>query len=467
MKLGVAAIARPTFDVPHAEEKAAAAFAVVDALPGIETVGVRRLLLEPDDLDEATAALESAGLDALLVLQASFADSTLVEALAATTDAPITLWAFPEARTGGRLRLNSLCGINLAAFALRDRPDLRHVYLDPEDPAAAARLETTLGAGPAPPPDLTSPARPERLDDAAGAAARVAERLRSARIGVVGEHPTGFGPCRYDAAALREATGVEADAVPLPRLFERAGSATADAVAAVRQTFAAQLSDLDTVDQAALDRSLRIHVGLRDLARDGGWDALATRCWPECFTEFGGAACAPQSLLNQAHGLPALCEADAYGAVTSLILQELTGTPSFVADLIHLDPADDTAVFWHCGLAPAGMADPDGELHAGIHSNRRLPLLYEFALAPGRVTIARLSQSRGLHRMVIGGAEMLSAPPAFSGTSGVARLDRPAGDVLDTIVAEGLEHHYGIVYGDVRDELHAVAAELALPVVEL
>jgi L-fucose isomerase-like protein len=292
-------------------------------------------------------------------------------------------------------------------------------------------------------------------------------RLRRARIGVVGDHPTGFGPCRYDGAALREATGVEADAVPLPRLFERAGSASADTVAAVRQVFAAQLPDLDTVDQTALDRSLRLHVGLRELARDGGWDALATRCWPECFTDFGGAACAPQSLLNQSHGLPALCEADAYGAVTSLILQELAGTPSFVADLIHLDPADDTAVFWHCGLAPAGMADPDAELHAGIHSNRRLPLLYEFALAPGRVTVARLSQSRGSHRMVIGGAEMTHAPAAFSGTSGVARLDRPAGEVLGTIVAEGLEHHYGIVYGDVREELHAVAAELALPVVEL
>ena len=255
--------------------------------------------------------------------------------------------------------------------------------------------------------------------------------------------------------------------MPLPQLFARSDAEDPDAVAAVRRIFAAQLPDLDEVDHDALDRSLRLHLGLRDLARDAGWNALATRCWPECFTEFGGAACAPQSLLNQAHGIPALCEADAYGAVTSLILQELAGTPSFVADLVHLDAGDDTAVFWHCGLAPAGMADPDVSLHAGIHSNRKLPLLYEFPLAPGRITITRLSQSRGIHRLAIGGAEMRRAPLPFSGTAGVARLDRTAADVLATIVDEGLEHHYGIAYGDVRSELHALAAELSLPVVEL
>ncbi len=153
--------------------------------------------------------------------------------------------------------------------------------------------------------------------------------------------------------------------------------------------------------------------------------------------------------------------------MTSLVLQWLGGGPSFVADLIHLEPDDNTAVFWHCGLAPMTMADPEATAHAGIHSNRKLPLLYEFPLRPGRITIARLSQSRGEHRLVVGGGEMLRAPLPFSGTAGVARLDHPVGDVLATIMEEGLEHHYGIVYGDVRAELRALAAELDLAVVAL
>jgi hypothetical protein len=39
--------------------------------------------------------------------------------------------------------------------------------------------------------------------------------------------------------------------------------------------------------------------------------------------------------------------------------------------------------------------------------------------------------------------------------------------VLSTIMSEGLEHHYGIVYADVVDELYALAEILDLPVVAL
>ena len=102
-----------------------------------------------------------------------------------------------------------------------------------------------------------------------------------------------------------------------------------------------------------------------------------------------------------------------------------------------------------------------------MHPNRLMPLLSEFPLKPGRVTIARLSQSKGQHRLVIGGGEMLRAAPSFSGTSGVCAFDRPAAEALDTVMTEGLEHHYGLAYGDVRDELRALAALLGLPVVDL
>ncbi len=295
----------------------------------------------------------------------------------------------------------------------------------------------------------------------------MARRLAGARIGVVGDRPTGFEPCGYDAAQLKRTTGVTVDAVALPALFERGAAAAVDAVADARSAFSEELEGIEAVDASALDQSVRLHLGLRDLVDQEGWAAVATRCWPECFTEFGGAACAPQSRLNQDLGVPGLCEADAYGAVTSLILQWLVDEPSFVADLIHLDPADNTAVFWHCGLAPVGMADPVVAPRATVHSNRRLPLLYEFPLKPGRVTISRLSQSRGRHRLVIGGGEMLRAPLPFSGTAGVARLDRSVDDVLATVVDEGLEHHYGIAYGDVRGPLRALASELAIDVVEL
>jgi L-fucose isomerase-like protein len=141
--------------------------------------------------------------------------------------------------------------------------------------------------------------------------------------------------------------------------------------------------------------------------------------------------------------------------------------PPLMADLVAADPVEDTSVLWHCGLAPLSMADPAERPRAGIHSNRRLPLLGEFALRPGRVTLARLSRSRGQTRLAIGGGRMLGAPKSFSGTSGVIRFDERAGDVLDRILEEGLEHNQSFAYGDFRPELRAVAERLSLRALEL
>ena len=164
---------------------------------------------------------------------------------------------------------------------------------------------------------------------------------------------------------------------------------------------------------------------------------------------------------------PCSCEADINGTITQLILQWLSGTSAFGSDLVSVDTKEDTAVLWHCGLAPLSMADSSKAPRATIHSNRRMPLLMEFALKPGKITIARLSQADGDFRLVVGGAEILKAPLSFSGTSGVVRFGRPIAEILDTIMKQGLEHHFSITYGDYTVELHILAKQLGLEVVEL
>ncbi|MBD3625593.1 MAG: hypothetical protein HUJ24_09490, partial [Rhodobacteraceae bacterium] len=98
---------------------------------------------------------------------------------------------------------------------------------------------------------------------------------------------------------------------------------------------------------------------------------------------------------------------------------------------------------------------------------RKMPLLYEFPLKPGRVTFARVSQAHGQPRLVISGGEALKRPMAFAGTSGVIRFDRPASAVLDDVIASGLEHHMALAYGDHRPALRQAAAALGLPVLEI
>ncbi len=148
-------------------------------------------------------------------------------------------------------------------------------------------------------------------------------------------------------------------------------------------------------------------------------------------------------------------------------MQWLSGEPAFGSDLVAFDIDADVAVLWHCGLAPLSMADPNVQPRATIHSNRRLPLLMEFPLKPGRVTLARLSEATGAYRLVIGTGEMIAAPPSFSGTSGTLRFDSGAQAAMDTLLREGLEHHISLVYGDHAEALTMLARMLDLPVLRI
>jgi L-fucose isomerase-like protein len=195
---------------------------------------------------------------------------------------------------------------------------------------------------------------------------------------------------------------------------------------------------------------------LNEIAREEKLDGLAVRCWPEFFTEMGCSACGALSLLSDQQ-TPSSCEADVNGTVTQLILQWLSEQPAFGTDIVAVDAAANATILWHCGQAPLSMADPAFQPQGTIHSNRRLPLLMEFPLKPGRVTLARLSQATGELSLVVGRGEMLSAPPSFSGTSGVIRFERPAGQVLDTLLGRGLEHHLALTYGDYSASLLSLA----------
>ena len=113
------------------------------------------------------------------------------------------------------------------------------------------------------------------------------------------------------------------------------------------------------------------------------------------------------------------------------------------------------------------MADPLAEVGVTIHSNRKLPLLMDFPLRPGKVTIFRLSETTGEYTMLIGRGEVIGAPKSFSGTSGRIRFEEPAQEILEFLLSKGLEHHISITYGDHTAELSAFAKMLKIPILNL
>lgn len=460
-RIGILPLGRPTFDVPFAEENLARMLAVLDT-GGHEIAGPRALLFDASATREAVEALHEEKPDRILILQVTFTDASMTVEISNGFDIPLSIWAIPEPRIGGRLRLNSFCGLNLAGHALGlNGREFSYLYAAPDAEGTGEAIGELLAGK-----RNSQPAPLQRVERKDGAGADAVAALRGARIGRIGAPPEGFDTCRYDGAKLKALADVSVEEMPLDTLFSGARAVSGDVAAHVRADADAIAGNLADVDQDELDRSLRLKAAIEEIKGKGGFDAFAIRCWPETFTEYGGAVCGPVSMMGEAR-VPCACEADVYGALTTLLLQRIADAPVFLADLVDLDEKDDTGVVWHCGQAPVSMADPDARIDATIHTNRKMPLLFEFPLKAGRVTFFRVSKARGETFAVIGGGEMLKRPMAFTGTSGVVRFDSGSKAVLERVMGAALEHHMALVYGDHRDALAEAAGALGIPVLSL
>lgn len=451
MRLAVLPLGRPTFDVEFARSKLRDMLNVLER-GGFEICGSRELLLTDDDISRAVEDFLAQSPQAVVILQTTFTDASAIGTIAERTDVPILIWAAQEARSGGRLRLNAFCGLNLAAHALGLRQrQFKWIYADPENvtPQDIEACLTATGD-----PEEWPCTETQATEDGH----RIANSLRGSVIGKIGEPPHGFDTCHYDQHQLRQMFEIDVESISLDELF-----ATAHKVGQVERP---KLTGLDNLNEDSLDRSCRLTPALKTQAEQRGWSAISIRCWPECFTEYGGAVCAPVSMLAD-EMLPCACESDVLGALSQLFVQRTAQAPVFLADLVDINITDDTAVVWHCGQAPLSMCDSDFTAKGTLHSNRQLPLLCEFPLKPGAVTLARISKAWGHYKLVLSSGQMLRRPLAFSGTAGVIKLNRPAADLLSAVLDGGLEHHFVVAYDDIRPQLKAVAASFSLPVMEI
>lgn len=457
LTIGVLPLGRPTFDVAFAEEMLGGMLADLRDT-GHRLVGPEKLLMDAAATEAAITDIKAESPDRILILQVTFTDAAMTCRIADTFAEPLAIWAVPEPRLGGRLRLNAFCGLNLASHALGLRGRLfSWRYAAPHTPG----IEVLLTEEP-----MVCPLIAQKADANPEYGGALLDGLRGKSIARIGAHPDGFDTCAYDSARLADLTGMTVTGFELADLFDRARAAPEPAASRLRTTLSEDLAGLEEVNQTELDRSLRLKLALDGMKAEGGFDAFAIRCWPETFTEYGGAVCGPASMMGEGR-VPCACEADVYGAATQLLLQAASDQPVFLVDLVDLDAGDDTGVVWHCGQAPISMADPDVVARATIHTNRKMPLLFEFPLKPGPVTLVRLSQARGRQSLILARGEMLKREMAFTGTSGVVKFERPAQEMLTRVIDSGLEHHMALAYGDHVGALESFATAAGLPVIHL
>lgn len=431
----------PTFHLTSARE---AFRASIDLLKSIEGN-----VLVPEDLllsiDALKAFIGQHQPDLVIVQNVTFANSNYGTEIFKRLKAPMILWTLREpVIDGGRLRLNSLTGAFSAGNAFRHmRPSERLLYLfgSPEEETVKKTLHQMISA------------------------ALVKHEMNDMNLLMIGHTPQGFGFGRALDLEMAKTFGVNLLAIESRELTQIAKTMKADEATEAEAIASKRMVKLDQTDKTNRVDFFKLYQVYKQYIKDHNIKAIASRCWPDFFTDYGTPVCGVLGMLND-DAVAAACEADAYGALSMFIGQRLSGQPTFLGDPVSLDEAENTMTFWHCGTGACSLARPDTGALTGVHPNRKIGPTMEFGFkASEKATIFRIGRlPNGQFRALILKAEILDKPKQFSGTSMVVAVKPEVKSLVGRLVKEGWEPHFVIVYQDVVEELSYLAEMLNIDV---
>ena len=482
-------VARPTFDVNRAERNLVDAMAALEAA-GFEVLGPRALVMTEADVAEALASRAASGAassggavnneprandatDLDILFMASFCDSTPATSLFATGDfdtnqalAPVLLWSVPEpGEVGERLLLNSMCGANLAAHALvHAGRNVRHLHSAPSEKLASEAL-AALRNGEYP-TDATPPLISGAAEDDESAN-RALSWLNSRVIGAIGEAPPGFTPCEKPVDAVLKSFGVSTKAESIPDFFMRLQQVSPAAQHAEHER---ALADQPSLAQVPVGEALTVAsttVALEEYRAETGADAIALRCWPDFAVDLGACPCSALSRLAD-RGTATACERDILGSLTALILAGLGAEPTYIVDVVDIEPEVNVIRIWHCGAAATRLAVDPANATQWIHCNRKLGVAGNFALRTGVVTLVRIDtdpKDANKLRMLLTMGESIPAENRFQGNTGTLKVQDAKG-LVNGLMVNGFPHHFGVAWGDLRAGLRGVARQKQMELIE-
>jgi L-fucose isomerase-like protein len=418
---------------------------------------------------EDVAAVTLPDADLHILFMASFSDASPAVELLGSVKGPILGWSMREpGEVGERLKLNSMCGVNLAAHALMDAgQSIRHIHGNANEAHVREALTSAL-AGKL--PEAKTPPQIHGEAASSDVAAKAFAWLKGKRVGAVGEAPVGFTPCLFDGPKLNSLFGLDVRQISIDNAFDRISKVETDRA---DKAYAAALAAQPSLGDVNIEQAKKVYgveVALDDWREEDALDAIAIRCWPEFPTDLGACICSSLGRLSD-RGTVTTCERDVLGAVTMLVCESLGSDENYLVDIVDLVEEEGLVRLWHCGSAATKLAADPNSATQYIHCNRKLGVAGNFPLKTGPVTLFRIDRdvdpanSTGL-RIVLSRGESIPAPNHFQGNTATVRTEPDAAVLVNGIVTGGYPHHLVISWVDVRPGIRAMAKQLGIPVTE-
>lgn len=296
-----------------------------------------------------------------------------------------------------------------------------------------------------------------------------ATKLRGMVYGEGGSRCMGMVTSRIDPSQWISEFGIDVDGFDEIDLIRRAEMYSEEEAKKILIWIKNEFGDVKATEKAMIYQ-IKLYFALREIIKENSYDFVGVKCltqggMPACYTTF----CLAHALLNdlsddgfgERSPFVCACEADANGALTMQILNNITNSPAMFTDIFYYDYKENILWCSNCGSQPTDFASsrkdvvwmPQGE--EDFYKFKFGGTSPRYIARPGKVTIARMSRVKGKYVMLIASGESIemsleklkktnpSEPYMF------VKLDCDHESFINSVRS----NHVHIVFGDYRMEL--------------
>ena len=414
--IGVVCLARTTFDYKAAEELFNKIITALDKIENVDFVIIPQLVIEVEEARKAAGILTQKQVDGIVCISGTFHLGHLILEIHKIISRPILLWGLPELPyDGGKIRLNSVCGVNLNASNL----------------FKSGKKDYYIHVG-------------HEIDENWIDAIRVIASLRRARIGIAGYRAHGFFNIGVNDLSVYRDFGILIDHFELNDIFEMPVSLN-DIEFRKRQLVS--IFNVSGISGEQLEKVSTLAAKLAVFIDAHGLTALAVRCWPEFAANFGISPCAAMSLL-QSEGRILACEGDIEGAISMIAHRAVGAETPFLFDFSQVNFEENYALLWHCGVAPCNLWDGKSECSLDSYFAGGKGVTADFVLREGEISILRFDSAGDEYRVFVQKARGVGMNKDLKGTYVKVFFETSVWDVFQKVTYNGIAHHASMVYGN-------------------
>ena len=318
------------------------------------------------------------------------------------------------------------------------------------------------------------------------AAAKAA--IKGSVFGMFGGRSLGIDTGTIDPMQWRKMFGVDTEHVDQSEILRRAPLIDAGRVEKMTAFFSktAKCVNFDGVKLTPekLDYQIRCYLATKDIIAEKGLSFIALKCMPDMTVNHVAQCLSAAFLPSPFDGegekpvTPIACEADADAALTMMMLKTLSGgTPTWFADVSHIDMEAKTIYFPNCGgmcawYAARSACPEENMKNVELRfANRPAGGASTFFIAAGGpITLARLTRRDGKYVMTVFPGRMRTPSEEelkkWIEARGIHQLPTAYIDVdidLDLLVDTFGSNHMAGVAGDCVDSLVQLCSMYGIP----